>query len=176
MKTTETSPLPEVDPAQQPLNENATLETKLAEMEDKYLRAVAEAENFRRIADRERKDAARFGSSDLAADLLDSIDNLERAIASAESGGKLDLLLNGLVATRRGLLATLARHGVTRVDPLGEPFNPDRHHAMYERPDQASEVGTVVEVLQPGYIINGRLLRPAMVGVASDAPILAIDH
>lgn len=163
---------PEVEPKpaaeESPPAAESSADSRLAETEDRLLRALAEQENIRRIAAREREEAIRYAASSLAADLLDTVDNLERAISSGESGtAPLERMIEGLNATQKGLLGALARHGISRVEPLGEPFDPNRDHAVYERAEADVEPGTVIEVLQPGYIINGRLLRPAMVGVAT---------
>ncbi|HTJ58880.1 MAG TPA: nucleotide exchange factor GrpE [Devosiaceae bacterium] len=151
----------------------AAMEARLAEADDRLLRSLAEQQNMRRIAAREHQETIRYAASKLAADLLESIDNLERALKSASEApdSDPDRLLQGVAATQEGLLAALARHGVKRLDPLGEPFDPERHHAVYERPEPSADDGTVIEVLQPGYLIHDRLLRPAMVGVANNSKI-----
>lgn len=144
-------------------------EVELADTKDRLMRALAEQQNIRRQMQRERDEAVRFAGSRLAEDLLDTLDNLRRAIdtvPASESGHEaVKPLLSGVEATERNLLETLARHGVKKIDPLGSAFDPHRHHAMFQRPDAAAE-GTVIEVLQPGYMLHDRLLRPAMVGVA----------
>jgi molecular chaperone GrpE len=137
---------------------------------DRLLRALADQENFRRRADREREDAVKFVASGLARDLLPTIDNLRRAIDSALNDDRADEasrpLLAGVEAIERGLLDALEKHGVRRVDPLGQPFDPHRHEAMFEEQDAESPPGTVIRVLQPGYMHHDRLLRPAMVAVS----------
>jgi molecular chaperone GrpE len=146
------------------------LETELAEQKDRLLRALAETENVRRRAQREREDASKYAVTGFAKDLLSAADNLRRAIESLPEAEVKDertrSLLAGVAATERELLTVFERHGIKRIDPKGEPFDHNFHQAIFEadRPDQPS--GTVVEVLQPGYVLHDRLLRPAMVGVA----------
>jgi molecular chaperone GrpE len=146
------------------------LETELAEAKDKLLRALAETENVRRRAQRDREDATRYGAANFARDMVSVADNLHRAIDSAPQGEQSDLvrnLLAGVAATERELLAALERHGVKRVEPRpGERFDHNFHEAMFEVEGTGQPAGTIVQVLQPGYVIHDRLLRPAMVGVA----------
>jgi molecular chaperone GrpE len=149
---------------------SATLEAELADAKDRLLRALAETENVRRRADRERADAARFGAANFAKDLLNVADNLRRALESVRDGqggdGLLRTLLEGVAATERELLAAFERHGVRRVDPLGERFDHNFHQGMFEVENTGKPAGTIVQVLQPGYVMHDRLLRPALVGVA----------
>jgi molecular chaperone GrpE len=148
----------------------AALETQLADCKDRLLRALAEQENARRRALREREEAVRFAASGLARDLLTTADNLRRAIESVPEEKIADetvrRLLAGVVATERALLDALAKHGIHRIASLGERFDPDRHEAVFEVTAPERPAGTVVEVLQEGYLHHDRLLRPAMVGVA----------
>jgi molecular chaperone GrpE len=148
----------------------AAAESELAEAKDRLLRALAETENVRRRAQREREDAARYGASNLAKDLVNVADNLRRALASVpEAQVKDDLtrtLLQGVDATERELLAAFERHGIRRIDPLGERFDHNFHQAIMEIENSGQPGGTVVQVLQPGYAMHDRLLRPAMVTVA----------
>lgn len=147
------------------------LESTLASTNDRLLRALADQENVRRRADRDREEALKFASSDLVRDLLPSIDNLRRAIESVPDADRADEisrhLLAGVEAIERGILDTLEKHGIRRIDPLGRPFDPRRHQAMFEQRNGEHPPGTVVQVLQPGYTHHDRLLRPAMVSVAS---------
>lgn len=146
------------------------LESELASANDRLLRALAEMENVRRRADRERGEALKFAGSGLARDLLPAIDNLRRAIESVPQVDRLDeasrQLLAGVEATERAILDTLQKHGIQRIDPVGDLFDPHRHQAMYEEPSDERAPGTVTRVLQPGYMYHDRLLRPAVVGVA----------
>ena len=146
------------------------LEAELAEYKDRLLRALAETENVRRRAQREREDASKYAIAGFAKDLLSAADNLRRALESLPESEAKDertrSLLAGVAATERELLGVFERHGIKRIDPKGEVFDHNFHQAIFEaeRPDQPS--GSVVEVLQPGYVLHDRLLRPAMVGVA----------
>jgi molecular chaperone GrpE len=148
----------------------AALEKELAESQDRVLRALAEAENTRRRAQRERVDAERYGFAKFAGDLLSVADNLHRALDSLpENEAKDDRtrsLLAGVAATERELLAAFERHGLKRIDPKGERFDHNFHQAVFEIENSGQPAGTVIEVLQPGYVVQDRLLRPAMVGVA----------
>lgn len=148
----------------------AALETELAEAQDRLLRALAETENTRRRAQRERIDAERYGFAKFAGDLLSVADNLHRALDSLpENEAKDDRtrsLLAGVAATERELLAAFERHGLKRIDAKGERFDHNFHQAVFEIENSGQLAGTVVEVLQPGYVVHDRLLRPAMVGVA----------
>lgn len=148
----------------------AAVEAELAETKDRLLRALAETENVRRRLSRERDDAQRYAAGAFAKDLLSPVDNLRRALDAMPEAEVADAraksLRDGVAATERELLAAFERHGLQRIDPKGEPFDHNFHQAIFEaeRPDLPS--GTVVEVLQPGYLLHDRLLRPAMVGVA----------
>jgi molecular chaperone GrpE len=150
------------------------LEAELADQKDRLLRALAETENVRRRAQREREDASKYAVSGFAKDLLSAADNLRRALESLPEAEVKDertrSLLAGVAATERELLSVFERYGIRRIDPKGEPFDHNFHQAIFEaeRADQPS--GTVVEVLQPGYVLHDRLLRPAMVGVAKGGP------
>ncbi len=152
----------------------AQLEGELAEYKDRLLRALAETENVRRRAQREREDASKYAVAGFAKDLLSAADNLRRALESLPESEAKDertrSLLAGVAATERELLGVFERHGIKRIDPKGEGFDHNFHQAIFEteRPDQPS--GSVVEVLQPGYVLHDRLLRPAMVGVAKGGP------
>ena len=148
----------------------AAAQAEAAENKDKALRALAEAENVRRRLQRERDDAVKYGISNFAKDLLSAADNLRRAIASLPEAQVKDeaarSLLAGVAATERELLAALEKHGVRRLDPKGERFDHNLHQAIFEAENTGQPAGTVIEVLQPGYVLHDRLLRPAMVGVA----------
>lgn len=150
------------------------LEAELAEYKDRLLRALAETENVRRRAQREREDVSKYAIAGFAKDLLSAADNLHRALESLPESEAKDertrSLLAGVAATERELLGVFERHGIKRIDPRGEVFDHNLHQAIFEaeRPDQPS--GSIVEVLQPGYVLHDRLLRPAMVGVAKGGP------
>ncbi len=148
----------------------AALEAELAEHKDRLLRALAEAENTRRRTQRERDDAAKYAISGFAKDLLSAADNLRRALDSLPEAeiddARTRSLLAGVAATERELLSVFERHGIRRIDPRGEPFDHNLHQAIFEAERADRPPGTIVEVLQPGYVLHDRLLRPAMVGVA----------
>lgn len=156
-----------------PGNESSAeaLRSELADAKDKLLRALAEQQNIRQQMLRQREEAVKFAASQLAGDLLDTLDNLRRAIESvppdASDHAVIRPLLKGVATTEGNLLATLARHGMQRIDPLGTAFDARLHHAILQRPHPTAAEGTVVEVLQPGYMLHDRVLRPAMVGVAA---------
>jgi len=157
-----------------PETRSTELEAELAEYKDRLLRALAETENVRRRAQREREDASKYAIAGFAKDLLSAADNLRRALESLPESEAKDertrSLLAGVAATERELLGAFERYGIKRIDPRGEAFDHNFHQAIFEveRPDQPS--GSVVEVLQPGYVLHDRLLRPAMVGVAMGGP------
>lgn len=139
------------------------------ELKDKLMRALAETENTRRRAERDRKDAETYGGTKLARDLLSVHDNMERALASADDAMRVAAggLIEGVELTQKELLAAFAKHKIEAVAPeKGEKFDPNLHQAMFEAPAPGAEPGTVVEVMQSGFTISGRLLRPALVGVA----------
>ncbi len=150
------------------------LETELADVKDRLLRALAEAENVRRRTQREREDALKSAVAGFARDLLSAADNLRRALDSLPEAEAPDertrSLLHGVAATERELLSVFERHGLRRIDPKGERFDHNYHQAVFEVENSEAPPGTVVEVLQPGYVLHDRLLRPAMVGVAKEGP------
>lgn len=151
----------------------AELEAERDELKDRLLRALAETENVRRRADRDRKDAEAYGGTRLARDLLSVHDNFERALANADDGLRETHagFLEGVELIQRELLSAFAKHRIERVLPeRGERFDPHRHQAMFEAPVPGAEPGTVIEVMQVGFTIADRLLRPALVGVAKAAP------
>lgn len=149
----------------------AEAQGEIARLKDQLLRALAETENLRRRAQREREDATKYAATAFARDILPVADNLGRALAAipagaAEQDPALNALQEGVAATERQLLAAFERHAIRRIDPMGERFDSNLHQAMFEVPGTGQPAGTIVQVLQPGYLLNDRLLRPAMVGVA----------
>ncbi|MEM8587503.1 MAG: nucleotide exchange factor GrpE [Pseudomonadota bacterium] len=149
------------------------LRAALAENEklrDQLLRTLADAENTRRRAERDREEATKYGISKFAKDLLTVADNLRRALEAvaqtADAADALKALAEGVAATEREMLAVFERNGMEKIDPADEPFDPNVHQAMFEMPGTDKPAGTVVQVMAPGYQLHGRLLRPAMVGVA----------
>jgi molecular chaperone GrpE len=156
------------------------LQKENADLKDKLLRAVAEAENTRRRAERERQDAVRYAAAGFARDMVQVSDNLRRAIAALKpeereaSPATVQALIDGVDATERQLLATFERHGIKEITPApGDRFDAHLHEAMFEVPNSGQPAGTVVHVIEAGYMIGDRLLRAARVGVAKaedDAP------
>jgi molecular chaperone GrpE len=152
----------------------AAAEAQVAELKDRVLRVLAEQENQRRRLEREREDSVKYAIARFARDLLTVADNLQRALA-ADGGAESPEaprtgIAAGVAATERELTAAFERHGVRRIDPLGQKFDPHFHQAVFEVPDATNPPGTVVNVAAPGYVIGDRLLRAAMVGVAKAAP------
>lgn len=153
----------------------ALLEAEMGELKDQLLRALAETENVRRRGQRERGDAIKYAPASLVRDLLAVPDNLRRAIESipreaAEADERLSTLLAGIELTEKELLSAFARHHIVKLEPLGEKLDPHLHEAMYEVPDPTQAAGTVVQLVEAGYILHDRLIRPARVGVAKGAP------
>jgi molecular chaperone GrpE len=154
----------------------AALEAEVSDLKDRLLRTLAEMENLRRRTEREMADSKQYAVTSFARDMLTVSDNLRRAIAAvpADSRGvgdkALDALIEGVEVTERGLEQTLTKFGVRQIAPKGEKFNPALHQAMYEVPSDELAPGTVAEVIQVGYVIGERVLRPAFVAVAKAPP------
>lgn len=151
------------------------LQAENAELQDKYLRAVADAQNIRRRAQQDIEKERKFGIERFAREVLSVADNLGRALQALPADASaidpaLRNVIVGVQATDRELQAILERHGVTRVEALGKPFNAEFHQAMMEIEDASVPTGTVVQELIPGYLLAGRLLRAAMVGVSKGGP------
>jgi molecular chaperone GrpE len=146
------------------------------ELKDRALRAAADMENLRRRTARELQDARVYATANFARDMLSVSDNLRRAMDAipeeAKSAGDAGFaaLIEGVEMTERSMLSTLERHGVKKLDPAGERFDPNFHQAMYEVPNPDVPANTVVAVVQAGYSIGERVLRPAMVGVSKGGP------
>ncbi|MBP6817760.1 MAG: nucleotide exchange factor GrpE [Ferrovibrio sp.] len=156
----------------------AKAQAESAELKDKLLRLAAETENLRRRLERERDDAVKFASAKFAKDILTVADNLGRALQSAPKPSEgeaaksdpLNNLLVGIEATERELLSVFERHGIQRIDPQGQRFDPNLHQAMFEVENPNLPAGTVFQVVAAGYVQHGRLLRAAMVGVTKGGP------
>jgi molecular chaperone GrpE len=148
------------------------LQAENAELQDKHLRAVAESQNVRRRAQQDIEKERKFGIERFARDVLSVADNLGRALSAlpTDVDPAVGNVITGVQATERELLSVLERHGVTRIEALGKPFNADLHQAMMEVQDPTVPTGTVVQELIPGYLLAGRLLRAAMVGVSKGGP------
>ena len=151
------------------------LQAEKAELHDRHLRAVAEGQNIRRRAQQDIERERKFGIERFAKDALSVADNLGRALSALPANlESLDPavrnVVTGVQATEREMQSVLERHGVTRVEALGKPFNAEFHQAMLEVEDASVPTGTVVQELAPGYLIAGRLLRAAMVSVSKGGP------
>src|SRR5580765_4254917 len=139
------------------------LETKETEAKNYYerlLRQAAELENYKKRSGRERDDAIRYANESLLKDLLPVVDNLERAVAHAAGGGNGKPLVEGVEMVLKGLLDVLAKHGVTQISAVGQPFDPSKHEAMAQVESDSHEPNCVVEELHKGYALRDRLLRP----------------
>lgn len=171
----EPSPEPGIDPAVEARGELEAIVAENADMRDRLLRTMADMENLRKRTEREKSDTARYAISNFARDVLTVGDNLRRTVehvpadAAAEDPA-LKSFLDGVELTERELLNVLERHGVTRIDPIGARFDPNFHQAMYEVEKKDVPEGTVVDVMQGGYTIGDRCLRPALVAVAKGGP------
>ncbi|MCC8931681.1 nucleotide exchange factor GrpE [Rhizobium sp. 'Codium 1'] len=152
------------------------LKAENADLRDRFLRLAAEMDNLRRRTDREIKDAKSYAVTGFARDMLSVSDNLRRAIetlpdeARAAADAAWTALIEGVEMTERGMLSTLERHGVRKIEAEGQKFDPNFHQAMFEVPNPNVANNTVVQVVQAGYAIGERVLRPAMVGVAKGGP------
>ena len=149
------------------------LQAEKAELQDKFLRAVADAQNARRRAEQEVDRARKYGIERFGKDVLSVADNLGRALSAVPANfddSTLANLVAGIQATERELQSVLERNGVTRIESIGQPFNAEFHQAMMEVEDPSQPTGTVVQELAPGYLIAGRLLRAAMVAVSRGGP------
>lgn len=147
----------------------------LAEKHEQYLRAMAETENVRRRLEREKEETAKYAITKFAKDILSIGDNFQRAISAVPKGAietdpALKALLDGVTLAEREYRSVLERHGIKSVEPTGQPFNPHQHQAVMEREQTDVASGTVVQVLQNGYSIEDRCLRPAMVVVSTGGP------
>ena len=154
-----------------------TLAKENAENKDRLLRTLAEMENLRKRTEREVSDMRQYGIASFARDVLAVADNMERALEALDAelretaNPATKTLLDGVELTERELLKVLEKHGVTKFEPKkGDKFDPNLHQAMYELPDPTQPAGTVAQVVQPGYMIGERMLRPALVGVAKGGP------
>jgi molecular chaperone GrpE len=147
-----------------------------AEYKDKLLRVLAEMENLRRRTTREIADTRAYGISAFARDILAVADNMDRALQALDvelrekADAGIKALLDGVELTERELHKALEKHGVKKFEPVGEKFDPNLHQAMFEIPDPTLPAGTVAQVVQPGYMIGERMLRPALVGIAKGGP------
>lgn len=155
------------------------LQAEVDKMKDQWLRAVADAENSRRRALKEKEDGQKFAITNFARDLLSVADNLRRALENCSASQDLPestkALIAGVEMTEKELLTILERQGVKKLNPINERFDPNFHQAMFEVESTDHEPGKVVQVLQEGYVIHERLLRPALVGVSKTAASQKVD-
>jgi molecular chaperone GrpE len=173
---------PEAVPAPKP---STSLDRELAEAKDRLLRTLADMDNMRKRTEREVADARVYGISTFARDILGVADNMHRAMQAlddelrAKADEATKALLEGVELTERELMNVLEKHGVKRIEPLGQKFDPNRHQAMFEVEDASLPSGSVVQVMQAGYLIGERVLRPALVAVskggAKAAPAAAVN-
>lgn len=151
-----------------------------ADLRDRYLRLAADMDNLRRRTEREVKDAKSYSVAGFARDMLAVSDNLRRALdaipteARAAGDAGFTTLVEGVEMTERAMLSALERHGVRKIEPVGQKFDPNFHQAMFEIPDTETPNNTVLQVVQAGYTIGERVLRPAMVGVSKGGPKLSV--
>ena len=162
------------DQADEP-DELETAYAEVADLKDKLLRAMAETENIRRRSEREKAGSRKFAITDFARDMLAVADNLQRALAAVTDAARdgnpeLAQLLEGVELTRKELQGHFGKHGIKEIDPMGEKLNPNLHQAVVQLEDPEAAQGTIIQVMQPGYVIHDRLLGAAMVGVAKGAP------
>ena len=152
------------------------LNAENSQLKDRVLRTLAEMENLRRRTEREVSDAKTYGVTSFARDMLTVVDNLARALehvpaeARASADPQVRSVIEGIELTARDLEAVLGRHGVRKLDPKGQKFDPNFHQAIFEAPDETVPSGTVAQVVQTGWTIGDRVLRPAMVGVSKGGP------
>ncbi|MBY6241252.1 nucleotide exchange factor GrpE [Methylosinus sp. Sm6] len=186
-KKTETTPPdqipPQADEAEAPAetaaeagSELEALRAEAASLKDKLLRTLADMENMRRRTEKEVADAKVYGVANFAREMLTFADNLRRAVESVPPAAREALdqsvvtLIEGVELTERDFLSRLGRFGVKRIEAQGQRFDPNQHEALFEIPDESVPNGTVAQVVEPGYLIGERVLRPAKVGVARGGP------
>lgn len=148
----------------------AALEAERDELRDRMLRALAEAENMRKRADRDRREAEHYGGSKLSRDLLPVYDNMSRALEAADEASRAAAggLIEGVELTLKELISVFGKHGVVPVTPeVGDKFDPEVHQAMFEAPVPGTKAGDIIQVTASGFMLHDRLLRPAQVGVSS---------
>ncbi|WP_249692696.1 nucleotide exchange factor GrpE [Stappia sp. WLB 29] len=162
--------------AQAALDPTEALLAENAELKDRMLRTMAEMENLRRRTEKEIRDSKQYAAASFARDMLGVGDNLRRALEAISAEARdaanesMRALIEGVEMTEREMLNQLEKHGVRRIDPAGEKFDPNFHQAMFEVPNTEVPNNTVVQVMQAGYVIGDRVLRPALVGVSKGGP------
>lgn len=166
-----TSPQVDVEEFEPQVDELEALRAERDELRDKFMRVLADAENSRKRAERDRKEAEMYGGTRLARDLLPVYDNLNRAIQAIpeESRAASAALIEGVELTLRELTNVMTKHGVTPISPaVGDQFDPQLHQAMFEAPLPGTKAGQIIQVMTEGFLLHDRLLRPAQVGVSSN--------
>jgi len=163
-----TGATPEMENAQKRISE---LEAANADLKDRMMRALAEADNTRKRAVKDREDASKFAVTKFAREMLSVSDNLNRALSAVteeqrNNSSELKALYEGVDATERELVKAFKNHDIEKIEPLGQIFDPNFHEVMFEAPISGKAAGTIIQVIDAGYTIHGRLLRPAKVGVA----------
>lgn len=143
-------------------------EKEAAENYDRYLRSVAELDNYRKRSAKEKTDLVKFGNENLLRDILPMVDNLERALKHAETSNDFDAFKKGLDMLRTQLVCTLEKHGLAPIDCTNQSFDPNFHEAMLQVPSKTHEDNQIVDELEKGYLLHGRLLRPAKVSVCKN--------
>ena len=154
-----------------PEDEIARLRAECDDLRDRYMRALADAENARKRGERDRREAEKYGGTRLARDMLPVYDNLKRALDAAqkEQGESSKALIEGVELTLRELQNVFKKHGIEVISPkIGDRFDPQLHQAMFEAPVPDTRAGDIIEVMAEGFMIHDRLLRPAQVGVSSN--------
>ena len=157
-------------------DENTALQVEIADLKDRLLRSLADHENTRKRAERDRRDAELYGATRFARDLLSVHDNFERALDTITDDLRTAApgLVEGIELTRRDLLSAFEKHKIARIEPeIGERFDPKLHQAMFEAPVPGTKAGEIIQVMNAGFTIGERLLRPAQVGVSSGGPAVA---
>ncbi|WP_185966524.1 nucleotide exchange factor GrpE [Methylosinus sporium] len=160
----------------EPFTELENLHAEVASLKDKLLRTLADMENMRRRTEKEIADAKTYGVANFAREMLTFADNLHRAVDSVPEQSREGLeqnirtLIEGVELTERDFVSRLARFGVKKIEAQGQRFDPNQHEALFEIPDESVPNGTVAQVVEPGYTIGERVLRPAKVGVARGGP------
>ncbi len=167
--------LAEAAEIEEDLDETEALRAEVAELKDRLLRALADVENIRKRADRDRRDAELYGATRFARDLLSVHDNFDRALDNVTDDVRSTApgLIEGIELTRRDLLSAFEKHRIQKIEPVaGERFDPKLHQAMFEAPVPGTTAGDIIQVMGVGFTIGERLLRPAQVGVSSGGPAM----
>jgi molecular chaperone GrpE len=163
----ETTPPTATEHERTPETEVAELRREVQEQQDRLLRALAETENVRRRIERTADERVKYANEGLLRDIVPVLDNFDRALAAARAAGGAAGVVEGVELIQRELLRVLERHGVTRYSALGQPFDPSRHEAIARVVNPEAAAGSVVAETAPGYLLNGRVLRAALVTVAA---------